>query len=162
MIRRWTAGPVACYYGCQLVRPYGEADPRSRPVRMDEVLRAAGVPTVDYALKTRCCGGIAHGHQPPGGRTAELHPARRKPLAKGRGPCVTVCPLCQYNLDAYQSEIRRETHEHFDMPDPLLHANSSLGIGSRPAGLGLRRSISGRKAIAQWFTQERTREVAYV
>src|ERR1039458_5376476 len=52
--RHWHGGQVACYYGCQLVRPYGEADCDSNPMRMDELLRAVGVPTVDYSLKTKC------------------------------------------------------------------------------------------------------------
>ena len=26
VVRHWRGGQVACYYGCQLVRPYGEAD----------------------------------------------------------------------------------------------------------------------------------------
>ncbi len=47
--RRWRGGRVACYYGCQMVRPYAEADRAHDPVRMDELLAAVDVPTVDYA-----------------------------------------------------------------------------------------------------------------
>jgi heterodisulfide reductase subunit B len=54
--RHWHGGQVACYYGCQLVRPYVEADRSHDPRRMDELLQAAGVPTIEYALKTKCCG----------------------------------------------------------------------------------------------------------
>jgi len=52
---------VACYYGCQLVRPYAEADRAHDPTRMDELLKAVGVPTVEWALKTKCCGGSLTG-----------------------------------------------------------------------------------------------------
>jgi len=61
MVRKWKGGPVACYYGCQLVRPYAEADRAHDPTRMDELLKAVGVPTVEWALKTKCCGGSLTG-----------------------------------------------------------------------------------------------------
>jgi len=44
---------------------------------------------------------------------------------KGAKAIVTICPLCQFNLDAYQSEIRKETGEAFDMP--VLYFTQILG-----------------------------------
>ena len=61
VVRHWRGGRVACYYGCQLVRPFADADRPHDPTRMDELLQAVGVPTVDYSLKTKCCGGSLTG-----------------------------------------------------------------------------------------------------
>jgi heterodisulfide reductase subunit B len=150
IVRHWRGGPVACYYGCQMVRPYGEADRDYNPVRMDELLAAVGVPTVPYSLKTKCCGGSLTGTTHEVG--VRLNYILLKEAArKGAQAIVTVCPLCQYNLDAYQSEMRHATGERLDMP--VLYFTQILGwaLGGEIASLGFRRAISGRKTIAQWF-----------
>ena len=155
--RQWQGGPVACYYGCQLVRPYGEADCDSNPMRMDELLRAVGVPTVDYSLKTKCCGGSLTGTTHSVG--VQLNYILIKEAArKGAQAMVTVCPLCQYNLDAYQAEIRRTSGEALEMP--VLYFTQILGwvLGGDPEALGFGRAISARKTIGQWFPKH---EVAY-
>jgi heterodisulfide reductase subunit B len=152
-VRDWTGGKVACYYGCQLVRPYGEADCDHNPMRMDELLRAAGVPTVEYALKTKCCGGTLTGtiHQVGVDLNRILI---KEALRRGAQAIVTVCPLCQYNLDAYQHEIRKQIDEPLDMP--ILYFTQVLGwaLGADASSLALDRSISGRKVIRQWFAEQ--------
>ena len=161
VVRHWRGGQVACYYGCQMVRPYGEADCDFNPMRMDELLRAAGVPTVEYSLKTKCCGGSLTGTTHAVG--VRLNYILLKEAArKGAQAIVTVCPLCQYNLDAYQSEIRRATGEAVEMP--VLYFTQILGwaLGGDTASLGLGRAISGRKTIGQWFPKHEVEKEAYV
>lgn len=152
-VRRWRGGPMACYYGCQLVRPYGEADRSEDPVRMDELLRAAGVPTVEWALKTKCCGGSLTGttHE-VGLRLNEI--LLKEAARKGARSIAVACPLCQYNLDVYQSELRSKDRGRPEMP--VLYFTQILGwaLGGEPEALGLRRSIAGRKLIADWFTAQ--------
>ena len=161
LVRHWRGGRVACYYGCQMVRPYAEADRDCDPVRMDELLGAVGVPTVDYSLKTKCCGGSLTGTTHSVGLQLTeilLNEAARK----GAQAIATVCPLCQYNLDAYQSEMRRASGKRPDMP--ILYFTQILGwaLGGDLASLGFRRAISGRKTIEQWFTKDRVEKEAYV
>ncbi len=159
--RQWRGGRVACYYGCQVVQPYGEADRIFDPVRMDELLAAAGVSTIDYALKTSCCGGSLTGTTHDVG--VRLNYILLKEAArKGAQAIATVCPLCQYNLDAYQAEIRRATGERLDLP--ILYFTQILGwaLGADTSLLGLRRAISGRKTIEQWFPRKEQRKEAYV
>ncbi len=149
-VRHWHGGPVACYYGCQAVRPYDEVDQPHNPTRMDELLKAVGVPTVDFSLKTKCCGGSLTGTIHEVG--IRLNYILLKEAArKGAQAIVTLCPLCQYNLDAYQSEIRKETGEALDLP--VLYFTQVLGwaLGGEAKQLGLHRSISGAKAVKQWF-----------
>jgi heterodisulfide reductase subunit B len=161
MIHPWRGGRVACYYGCQLVRPYGEADRPHDPTRMDELLQAVSVPTVDFSLKTKCCGGTLTGTTHAVG--VRLNYILLKEAArKGAEAIVTICPLCQYNLDAYQHEIRKETGEALDMP--ILYFTQVLGwaLGGDERSLGLQRSISGRKFIQQWFPKHPDKVESYV
>jgi heterodisulfide reductase subunit B2 len=160
-LRHWRGGPVACYYGCQMVRPYGEADREHDPTRMDELLAAAGVPTVDYPLKTKCCGGSLTGTTHDVGVRMN-YILLKEAARKGAQAIVTVCPLCQYNLDAYQREIRKASGEHLDMP--VLYFTQILGwaLGGELAQLGLARAISGRKIVEHWFAKAHEEKEAYV
>lgn len=160
VVRQWRGGRVACYYGCQAVRPYDEVDRPYNPMRMDELLGAVGVPTVDYALKTKCCGGSLTGTMQEVGLRLNyilLKEARRK----GAQAIVTLCPLCQFNLDVYQAEIARQSGERFDMP--VLYFTQILGwaLGGERKELGLQRCISGADLVRRWFTVKEEVE-AYV
>jgi heterodisulfide reductase subunit B len=157
--RRWEGGPIACYYGCQVVRPYGEVDNPVNPVRMEELLEAAGIPTIEYGLKTKCCGGSLTGTIHEVGLRLNyvlLKDAHRR----GAQAVVTICPLCQFNLDVYQNEIRKDTWPSLDMP--ILYLTQVLGwvLGADFQALGLHRSVSGRKLIREWFS--RKEEESYV
>jgi heterodisulfide reductase subunit B len=150
--RKWHGGKICCYYGCQAVRPYDEVDRPHNPMRMDELMQACGAKTIDYALKTKCCGGSLTGtiHE-VGVRLNEL--LLREAVRKGAECIVTICPLCQFNLDTYQSEMR-SLGERIEIP--VLYFTQVLGwaLGGDPKKLGLKRSISGAAAIQKWFTEE--------
>jgi heterodisulfide reductase subunit B2 len=161
MVRRWRGGRVACYYGCQMVRPYAEVDRDYDPTHMDELLAAIDVPTVEYSLKTKCCGGSLTGTiHSVGVRMNYI--LLKEAARKGAQAIATVCPLCQYNLDAYQSEFRRSAHETLDMP--VLYFTQILGwaLGGDFTALGLGRAIAGRRTIRQWFPKAQAEEEAYV
>jgi len=114
---------------------------------------------VDYPLKTKCCGGSLTGTTHSVG--VELNEILLKEAArKGAQAIVTVCPLCQYNLDAYQSEMRRG-RDRIEMP--ILYFTQILGwaLGAGLESLGLKRSIAGRKKIRQWFTEAGVEKEVY-
>jgi heterodisulfide reductase subunit B len=69
---------------------------------MDRLIEAVGAETFPYLWKTRCCGGVLMTTEKDIGTklVAELLAA-----AQGADCIVTVCPMCQMNLDAYQGEI---------------------------------------------------------
>jgi len=147
--RHWHGGAVACYYGCQAVRPYDEVDKAYNPTRMDEMLQAIGIPTVEYSLKTKCCGGSLTGTIHDVG--IRLNYVLLKEAArKGAQAVVTICPLCQFNLDAYQSEIRKQSGEYFDMPVFYLTQLLGWALGGDQKALGLHRGIAGRQLIHNW------------
>jgi heterodisulfide reductase subunit B len=156
--RRWSGGRVACYYGCQVVRPYAEVDDAYGPTRMDELLAAAGIPTVDYPVKTQCCGGSLTGTIAAVGKDLNsilLQEAERQ----GAQAIVTICPLCQFNLDIHQGEIRAGTGASFDMPILLLPQILGWALGGEWRALGLHRAISGRRLLEQWLDAPAERDL---
>ena len=112
---------VAPYYGCQLNRPWGDIDDLQHPVMMDRLIETlgAGVAT-NYSAKTICCGAS---HMMPYEKSC-LPQVRRivnDALAKEARAISTVCPLCQFNVDAAQSGL--------DLPDmPVLYFTQLLGL----------------------------------
>ncbi len=127
---------VACYYGCQIVRPYAEFDDQENPQSMNVLVRALGAATVDWPLKTRCCGGSLTGTVQSVGQQLSYF-LLREAIRRGADVIVTACPLCQFNLECYQNEMSGR----FDAPVhiPVLYFTQlmgiALGIGDRELAL---------------------------
>jgi len=130
---------VAPYYGCQVVRPYAEFDSQTDPTSMDRLLAATGAEVVDYPYKTRCCGGSQTGTIPGIGLAlvGDLVAAARE---AGANVIATVCPLCQFVLDAYQDRVPVEQRGE---PIPIVFFTQILGLamGVEARALGLQRGI---------------------
>lgn len=97
---------VAPYYGCQVVRPYATFDGAWNPTTMDQLLSALGAEVVHYPLKTKCCGGSLTGTVPEAGLRMS-YILLKEAVRRGADVIATVCPLCQFNLDAYHDQIDR-------------------------------------------------------
>ncbi len=129
---------LACYYGCLYSRPYGTPEEWRFPSTMEELFTALGVETVDYTLRTRCCGGSLTGTVEDVGRRLVfrlLHEAKRN----GANMIVTLCSLCQFNLEAYQKTVGKHFGE--DVGIPVLYFTQLLGLlmGIPDKKLGLQR-----------------------
>lgn len=127
---------VACYYGCQLVRPYPQFDDAHEPTIMDRLVQAIGGTPVSWPLKTRCCGGSLTGTVPEVGLRLS-YILVREAQRRGCDVIITACPLCQFNLECYQSKMNRmyDTKIH----TPVIYFSQllgmSLGIDKRLLGL---------------------------
>ncbi len=137
---------VACYYGCQLVRPYTDLDDPDYPTMLDVLMEVAGATAVDFTAKTRCCGGSLTGTIEEVGLRLNyiiLKEAKRK----GADCIVTICPLCQFNLEVTQSKIVRQYGD--DVTIPILYFSQVLGLalGVPRADLGFSRSIIPLKSF---------------
>ena len=129
---------VACYYGCQIVRPFAAFDSAYNPTSMDRLVTAIGATPVTWPLKTRCCGGTLTGTIPEAGLRLNrilLKEAKRR----GADVMITVCPLCQFNLECYQDEIRRQLHEDVRLPVMYLTQLVGQAFGLSDTELGLQR-----------------------
>jgi heterodisulfide reductase subunit B len=132
---------VAPYYGCQIVRPEKGFDDRENPVLMDRLFSGCGAGIVPYPMKVRCCGGMLMTtfEDVALKLTMELLACA---VENGADLIVTTCPLCHFNLEAYQEKINERHGTRFAIP--ILYFTQLLGIvlGIEPKRLGLDASFT--------------------
>jgi len=139
---------VACYYGCQIVRPYAEFDDQHAPTAMDAILKAVGAETVDWPLKTRCCGGSLTGTvQDVGLRLSYI--LLKEAKKRGCDAIATACPLCQFNLECYQRQMSRHYEDSVDMPVAYFTQIMGVALGASRRELGLQRLFVPLKSAPQ-------------
>jgi heterodisulfide reductase subunit B len=130
---------LACYYGCLMVRPEfngSSFDNPEYPVELDRLMQALGAEVVDFPLKAHCCGG--HMTQISADTAFELIRRLLHNAAEYEADAiVTVCPMCQLNLDAYQPQVNR--HFKTDYHIPVLYFTQMIGLalGMPAEALGL-------------------------
>ena len=136
--RPLTGLKVVPYYGCQIVRPYSTFDDQYNPTSMDRLLEALGATVLRYPLKTKCCGGSLTGTVPEAGIRMVyilLNEARKR----GADCIATVCPLCQFNLDAYHAKVAAE-YGPVSIPTVYFTQLMGLAFGLPSASLGFQRA----------------------
>lgn len=129
---------VACYYGCQAVRPFGLIDDKRRPILMDRIVGALGAQPVEWSLKTFCCGGSLTGTIPDAGLPLN-RTILTEALQRGAEMIVTCCPLCQFNLECLQDKLR--SRYGLSTAIPVLYFTQLMGLafGLDEKSLGLQR-----------------------
>jgi heterodisulfide reductase subunit B len=129
---------VACYYGCQIVRPFETFDSKDNPMTMDNLLRSMGAETIDWPLKARCCGGSLTGTiTEVGMRLSYILLREAKRL--GADVVATACPLCQFNLECFQKNMVKLYHEQLEMPVTYFTQLMGLAMGFEQKALGMQR-----------------------
>jgi heterodisulfide reductase subunit B len=141
---------VAPYYGCQVVRPYATFDDAFNPTTMDRLLATLGAEVVPYPLKTKCCGGSLTGTVPEAGLRL-TYILLKEAVRRGADVIATVCPLCQFNLDAYHDQISRRW-EPARIPTVYFTQLMGLAFGLPAEQLGLKRSLVPMKPLPAQLT----------
>ncbi|MCS6903692.1 MAG: CoB--CoM heterodisulfide reductase iron-sulfur subunit B family protein [Candidatus Bipolaricaulota bacterium] len=131
---------VACYYGCQIVRPYAAFDDQVNPTTMDQLMRVLGAETVEWPLKTRCCGGSLMGTLPEVGVPLS-YILVKEALKRGADVVATACPLCQFNLECYQDKMSQQFNERIEIPILYFTQLLGLALGMSERRLGLHRLL---------------------
>ncbi|HHE54422.1 MAG TPA: disulfide reductase [Caldithrix abyssi] len=139
---------VAPYYGCQIVRPFQQFDDATYPETMDQLLTALGAEVIDYPVKTRCCGGSLTGTITDVGLRLN-YILLKEAQERGANCIVTVCPLCQFNLEAYQKKIIRQYKELTEIPIFYFTQLIGLAFGLQAQKLGLNKHIISPKKLVQ-------------
>lgn len=114
---------IAPYYGCQCLRPYAVFDDPEQPRSMEGVIRAAGADVFQWAMGPKCCGASHMNTKMEVGLTlcgAILA------AAQGADAIVTVCPMCQMNLEGYQKKLSRTSAG--TTPVSVLYLPQLLGL----------------------------------
>ena len=130
---------VAPYYGCQIVRPYSTFDDQFNPTAMDRLFEALGAECVTYPLKTKCCGGSLTGTVPKAGMRL-VYILMKEARKRGADCLATVCPLCQFNLDAYHNQVT-STYGLGCIPTVYFSQLMGLAFGLSEKELGLHRLV---------------------
>jgi heterodisulfide reductase subunit B len=125
---------IAPYYGCQCLRPYADFDDPEMPTSMEPLIRAAGAEVFPWKMGGRCCGASHMSTQREVGTalvTGILEAAR------GADAVVTVCPMCQMNLEAFQGLAGRTAGKDLHISVLYLPQLIGLALGLDAATLGL-------------------------
>ncbi len=142
---------VAPYMGCMVPRPdYHKrwSDPE-HPTELVEVLQAIGAEVVAFPGAATCCGG----HMTQIGPDTAYELIRRLISSAEKSQAdimVTVCPMCQLNVDAYQGETNRHFKTNHEMPIVFFSQLVGLALGFPAEKLGFGSEItSTEKALAR-------------
>lgn len=114
---------IAPYYGCQCLRPYSIFDDPEEPRSMEPIIEAVGAKIHSWNMGGRCCGASHMNTKPE--VALELVAGILK-AARGADAIITVCPMCQLNLEAYQDKISGKLKE--DMHMTILYLPQFLGL----------------------------------
>ncbi|MFC1800115.1 CoB--CoM heterodisulfide reductase iron-sulfur subunit B family protein [Candidatus Eisenbacteria bacterium] len=113
-VKRPLAGlKVAPYYGCTLLKP-GEVgiDDAEEPTIQRDIFAALGAEVVNHPYMRLCCGS----YQTMGEKEAVVrlaHDILDRARKEGAEVVATSCPLCAFNLDSRQGEIK-EAYPDFE------------------------------------------------
>ncbi|MFC1580504.1 CoB--CoM heterodisulfide reductase iron-sulfur subunit B family protein [Thermodesulfobacteriota bacterium] len=114
---------VAPYYGCQALRPYCDYDDPQEPRSMEPVIKALGAEVHPWAVGAKCCGAALMTTKKE--VALELTSGILK-AARGADCIVTICPMCQMNLEAYQKGISQSQEE--DLEISILYLPQLMGL----------------------------------
>ncbi len=135
---------AACYYGCLLTRfpcDVDVSDDVENPQGMEIVCKAIGAGTVDWSYKTDCCGASASVND---AEQSQLLMSRiiKDAVARGANCFVATCPLCQFNLDAYQEDVGRKYGIAERLPVYFITELIGLSMGLDPIEMQVDRHLT--------------------
>jgi heterodisulfide reductase subunit B len=125
---------IAPYYGCQCLRPYKVFDDPEAPRSMSPLITAAGATVHPWQMGARCCSASLMTAKPEVGLPLVAGILK---AARGADAIATVCPMCQMNLEAFQSKASRFAAEELTISVLYLPQLLGLALGLAEAELGL-------------------------
>jgi heterodisulfide reductase subunit B len=131
---------VAPYYGCQVVRPNFGFDHPENPRSLDDLVAALGAEPVPFPLKARCCGGSLIISEEDVALDL-IHKLLESASGNGAECLVTVCPLCQVNLDVYQGRVNRKFKTDYRLPVLFFTQLMGMAFGLGEEDLGLKAGV---------------------
>jgi len=134
---------VATHVGCQIIR-YSDlerVDNAENPRKLDDLIRAIGAETVDYAEKLDCCGSALMRSHPDS--ALSLTGSKLKAVQKlAVDGLVVSCPDCQLMFDSRQKDAETTVGGKFRIPVVYLTQllGLALNIDENKIGLNLNQS----------------------
>jgi heterodisulfide reductase subunit B2 len=149
VVRPLTGLRIAPYYGCQCLRPFADFDDPELPVSMEPLIRATGADVFPWTVGGCCCGASHMSTQREVGLALV---AGILESACGADAVVTVCPMCQMNLEAFQGAAGRKRRHDLRISIMYLPQLIGLALGLTLRELGLNCNL----ALADAWLQART------
>jgi heterodisulfide reductase subunit B len=134
----------ACYYGCLLTRfpcDVEVSDDVENPQGMETVCRALGAEPVDWSYKTDCCGASASINDAEQSLIL-MSRIMKDAVARGANCYVATCPLCQFNVDAYQDKVAEKYGLEKKLPVYFLTELIGLSMGFDPVEMQVDRHFT--------------------
>ncbi len=120
---------IAPYYGCLLLRPaeVGFDDPES-PTILKDLLESVGAEAIDYPYETECCG--SYNTVVNVNLVVErAHDILSSAISQKAEAIVLSCPLCGFNLDNRQKEIKEKFPDFKSIPVFYFTQLLALSLG---------------------------------
>ncbi|MEK7836249.1 MAG: CoB--CoM heterodisulfide reductase iron-sulfur subunit B family protein, partial [Pseudomonadota bacterium] len=140
----------AGYVGCQTNRPFGiNGESFENPVYLDKLVESVGGEAVTaYDQKVTCCGG-ALAFSEPDKSQKQIRDIVESAYDHGAEMIVTPCPLCQANVEIYQSEINRKQGTKFNMPVLYYSQLMTVAYGGNAKEAGLDGQVIRAKKLEE-------------
>ncbi len=128
----------AGYVGCQTNRPFGiDGESFENPVYLDKLVETVGGEAIAaYDQKVTCCGGALAFSEPEKSQK-QIRDIVESAYDHGAEMIVTPCPLCQANVEVYQSEINRKQGTKLNMPVLYYSQLMTVAYGGTAKEAGL-------------------------
>ena len=129
---------VAGYVGCQTNRPFGIAgESFENPLYLDKLVETMGGEALTkYEEKVSCCGGSLAFSEPEKAQK-QIKNIVEAAYDQGADVICTPCPLCQANVEVYQSEINKKHGTKLNMPVVYYSQLLSVAYGGTIKEAGL-------------------------
>lgn len=118
---------TAPYYGCMLIRPVEEMefDDKERPTIFEEFLLTLGSEPIEFPYKIECCGSF-QSVGAPDIATECAYKIIDSAIKMGAEAIVSTCPMCTFNIDHKQSDIKKKYLDFRSIP--VFYFTQLLGI----------------------------------
>jgi len=118
---------AAAYYGCMLLRPFEEMefDDKENPTIFENFLETLGATAVNFPYKIECCGSFQSVGSPDIA-TECSYKILISAIKNGAEAMVSTCPMCTFNLDHKQSDIKQKYLDFKSVP--VFYFTQLLGI----------------------------------
>ena len=129
---------VACHTGCHYNRPSEkvQTDDPMKPVKLREIVAAAGAIPVDYEEEMLCCGtGVGNTEEEPAMQI--LSNKLTSAMNAGAEAIIVNCPACFQQLDNNQKKAEKLGDKTYGIPILYVTELLALAFGEDPKDLGL-------------------------
>ncbi|MFW9784803.1 MAG: CoB--CoM heterodisulfide reductase iron-sulfur subunit B family protein [Candidatus Heimdallarchaeota archaeon] len=129
---------VACHTGCHYNRPSEkiETDDPMKPLKLREIVAAAGAVPVDYEEEVLCCGtGVGNSEEEPAMQI--LSNKLTSAMNAGAEAIIVNCPACYQQFDNNQKKAEKINNSTFGIPVLYITELLALAFGEDPKDLGL-------------------------